>query len=191
MKQIVYFLAFVCSLTGFSSFAQQRDAMTREEKQDKNNDRMARINKKNDYALFRRQVLALKEYADERKKIATLQKNNAGMPVKVIASVDSNENDDDAKTLVGYIQQIVGDNVTNMYEISYDRAQKKIVTVKRTPEAIEADNEMKEEREERAAEKKPAAQKAAPKKKGKDEEDEDDPDEEKPSKTRHKEKDED
>src|SRR4051812_23001409 len=70
-------LLFVCLVTlSAPSFAQQKEKMTREEKDEKNQARMSRINAKNDYVVFRRQILALKEYGDERRKIPALQKAN-------------------------------------------------------------------------------------------------------------------
>jgi hypothetical protein len=214
MKQkIAFLLLFVLMSVG--SFA-QKEKLTRDDKDEKNQARLARINNKNDYALFRRQMQGLKEFADEKKKIPNLQKNNKG-PVKVTAAIDSNDNDNEAseKRLIGYIRQDVGDNSTNMYEILYDRVQKKIVSVKHTQEGIDADREEMEERAEKATTKKPTTKKAVVKKskdeedeegevsekkakpktkatkKSKDEDEEDDPDEDKPSKTRHKESDED
>ncbi len=45
--------------------------------------------------------------------------------------------------LSGYIRQDVGDNTTNIYEVTFDRAQKKIVSIKRTAEADDMDKEEK------------------------------------------------
>ena len=143
--------------------------------------RTIRINEKNDYALFRKQVAALKEYADEKKKIPKLQADNK-VPVKVVVAIDSiDEGDTVTKVLTGYIVQNVGDNATLMYDITFDRAQKKIISVKRTQEAIDADKEDSEN----AAEKKQGVKPAVHKKK--DDDDDDEP-ETKPSK---KEKDDD
>ena len=135
-------ILLLCLMQAFTSVAQQKDKMTREEKDEKNQARLTRISNKNDYVVFHRQLLALKEYADERKKIPVLQKANKGI-VKVVAVVDSLDDEMDAKnkTLLGYIRQDIGDVTTNMYEITFDRQQKKIVTVIRTPEAMEADKE--------------------------------------------------
>ncbi len=174
--------------------------MTREEKNEKNQARQERIDLKNDMVIFKKQILGLKEYGLERKKIPDLQKTSK-MTVKVTAVIDSEstENSAESKTLIGYIKQDVGDNTTNMYELTYDRAQKKILSVKRTPEAIDADRELAEEKEEKASAKeekssmkKGSVSKKPVAKKNKDEDDEDDEaDEEKPSKSKRKDKDED
>src|ERR1035437_6940181 len=99
------FLIF-CLLFSLPSFAQQKEKMTREDKQEKNEARTARINSKNDYAIFHRQLLSLKEYMDERKKIPNLQKANK-MPVKVVVAIDTVDEGDEAsaKKLTGYIRQ--------------------------------------------------------------------------------------
>ena len=159
--------------------------MTREDKDEKNKARETRINTKNDYAIFRKQITALKEFSDEKKKVPRLQAENKMVPVKVVIAIDSVDEGDTSKTLTGYIVQNIGDNATLLYDITYDRALKKIVSLKRTQEAIEADKAAKEEKEENVTDKKPGA-KPAVHKKNKDDDDDDEP-EEKPSK---KEKDE-
>jgi hypothetical protein len=183
MKQRFAMLLFVCVAMSISSLAQ----LSREDKQEKNDAREARMAKKNDYTVFRRQMLGLKEYAAEKKKIPALQKANKGV-VKVTAFIDSNDNDDEAKTIIGYIRQDIGDNSTNMYEVIYDRGAKKITSVKRTPEAMDADKEAADDKEEAAADKKSPAKKTTAKKSKDD--DDDDPDDDKPAKNK-KEKDDD
>lgn len=181
-----------CLFISFLSFAQsQKEKMTREEKDEKNQARQERIDLKNDVAIFKRQILALKEYALERKKIPDLQKTSK-MTVKVTAVIDSEaaESAPDTKTLLGYIKQDVGDNSTNMYELIYDRAQKKISSIKRTPEAIDADRELAEEKQEKATPKKNAPAKPVAKK-VKSEDDDDDDEEEKPVRGRSKQEDDD
>ncbi len=194
-----HLLLFCCIVWSVASFGQgQKEKMTREEKNEKNQARQERIDLKNDMVIFKKQILGLKEYALERKKIPDLQKTSK-MAVKVTAVIDSEstENSAESKTLIGYIKQDVGDNTTNMYELTYDRAQKKITSVKRTPEAIDADRELAEEKEEKASAKsektsikKSTAGKKPVTKKDEDEDDED-ADEEKPSKSKRKDKDED
>ncbi|MCD6010371.1 MAG: hypothetical protein K0Q79_233 [Flavipsychrobacter sp.] len=178
-------LLLCCMFLGVTSFAQnQKEKLTREEKDEKIKARQDRIDMKNDITIFKRQILGLKEYAAERKKIPDLQKTSK-MMVKVTAVVDTEAIDQgaDLKTLLGSIRQDVGDNSTVMYELVYDRAQKKISSIKRTPEAIDADRELADEKEEKATAKKPAAAKKPVAKKNKDEDDEEeDPDEEKPAK---------
>jgi hypothetical protein len=174
-----HLLLLFCFFLSLSSFAQEKEKMTREEKDEKNQARTTRINDKNDYAIFHRQLLGLKEYQDERKKIPALSKS-AKTPVKVIVGIDSLDEADEAasKTLVGFIRQDIGDNSTTMYDVTYDRAQKKIVSVKRTAEAIEADKDKDED----ATPAKPAS-KTAVHKKNKDDDDDDDP-EDKPIKSK-------
>lgn len=177
-------LLLVCLLTlSASSFAQQKEKMTREEKDEKNQAREARINAKNDYVIFRRQILALPEYLDERKKMPTLQKANKGV-VKVTAVVDSLEDDDNSKALTGAIRQDIGDNTMNVYELTFDRKTKKIVGIKRTQEAMDADKEAAADKEEKTTTIK-TKEKTVVKKK-KDEDEDEDMDEEKPVKGKAK-----
>lgn len=176
-----YLLLAFCVLVSATAFA-QKEKMTREEKDEKNEARLTRIKDKTDYALFHRQMLSLKEYNDERKKIPNLQKANK-VPVKIVPVIDSLDDVDDAaaKTLIGYIRQDIGDNSTNLYEVTFDRAQKKIVAVKHTAEAIDAEKEAAEERAEKASEKKTPV-KTTVKKKKSDDDDDDDGDDDKPVK---------
>jgi hypothetical protein len=187
LKRIV--ILFVCLLMATASFAQQKDKLSREDKDEKNAARETRINKRNDFTLFRKQIMGLPEYAKEKRKIPTLQKEHKGA-VKVLAIIDSNDNEDDAKTFVGYIRQDVGDNTTNIYEVLYDRTAKKIVSVKLTPEGADANKDEIEEKEENVKEKPSAPGKKAAPKKTKEDDDDDDP-EDKPSKSKQKEKDDD
>ena len=154
MKHKIAFILFFLTLA-ISSFAQtEKEKLTPEDKQEKNQARTIRINEKNDYALFRKQLLALKEYADEKKKAPKLQAENK-VPVKVVVAIDSiDEGDTVTKVLTGYIVQNIGDNATLMYDITFDRTQKKIVSIKRTAEAADAD---KEEGEDNATDKKAGA----------------------------------
>ena len=181
MKNKILFLilGLVFSL---HSFAQQ-EPMTREEKDAKNAERQARVNSKNDYANFKKQILGLKQYEAERQKIPLLRKTSK-MPVKVVAIIDSTDNDGESKTLVGYIRQEVGDNTTNMYEITYDRSQKAIVSVKHTQEGIDADKELQEDMPEKVTPVKREPKKII-KPKSKDDDDDDEP-EDKPVKGKHK-----
>ena len=123
-----------------------------------------------DYNLFRRQMLQLKEYADERKKIPDLQKASK-MTVKIVAYIDSLDGaDDSSKTLIGFIAENVGDNSTNIYEITYDRAQKKITTVKPTGETSDI------EQDENGDTKKPGVKKTVKKKTKTDDDDDEEED---------------
>ena len=180
MKIKSYLLIIMCLLLGTAGFAQV-DKEDREEKK-------ARVKDKVDYNVFRRQMLSLKEYLDERKKIPSLQKESK-MHVKVVAYVDSTDGGDDSKTLTGFIRQDVGDNSTNVYEVTYDRALKKITLVKPTGEANEIEKQEKatpKKTTEKAPVKTEVKKKPKPKS---DEDDDDDMDEEKPAKGSHKDKD--
>ena len=126
MKYRITILFLIALAICSPSFAQnQKEKMTREEKNEKNQARLDRINNRNDIAVFRKHMLGLKEYANEKKKMAALQKTSK-MAVKLSAVIDSDavENASESKTLLGYIKQDVGDNTTNLYEITYDREAK-------------------------------------------------------------------
>src|SRR5580698_3135960 len=109
--KLTLFLLFCLSLCT-TSFA-QKEKMDQDEKDDKREARTTRIRDKTDYNLFHRQMLSLKEYSDERRKIPNLQKANK-MTVKVSAVVDTTVDAGD-KTLIGYIRQDIGDNTSNVY----------------------------------------------------------------------------
>jgi hypothetical protein len=142
----------------------------------------AKAKAKADYGVFRRNIVSLKEFNEERKKIPALQKENK-MSVKVIATIDSVEADDDkATTLTGYITQVIGDNTTNAYEITFDRTTRKITKVKRTEEAVDVQAAAK------PAAKKPAGATTKPATKKKEGEEEEGEEEEKtPAGTKEKE----
>lgn len=180
MKYISTLVLLLC--LSFVSLAQQKDKMSREDKDEKIQARQGRVDLKNDYVIFRRLIVGSREYADERKKIPVLQKTNK--MVKVVAVIDSVESDEEAKTLTGSIRQDVGDNSTTMYEITFDRVQKKIVGFRRTQEAMDADKEEQENKAEKAAASGPKEKTVVKKKKTDD--DDDDADEEKPAKPTHK-----
>ena len=175
-------LLFLFALTT-TAFAQSDKSDRDDRKQeirDNTQERKAIAKEKVDYNLFRRQMLALPEYIDERKKIPALQKASK-MSVKIVAYVDTVDNlGDDAKNtpLTGYISEVVGYNTTNMFEVSYDRALKKIVAVKATGETSDIDAP------DDAAKTTPG--KKATTKKAKDEDEDDDADDDKPAKKRPK-----
>ena len=181
-KHVLLAIALLLSLTTFA----QQEKKTREEKDEQNQARTARMANKTDVALFRRQLLALKEYADERKKIPALQKANKGVVIKVSVAVDTADLTDDAttKTLNGYIKQDIGDVSNNTYEAIFDRSLKKITSLKKTGDGEEVE---KADAPEKADPKKTDAKKATVHKKNKDDDDDDEEDD-KPAK---KEKDDD
>ncbi len=133
---ILFLLAFA-----LTSHAQDDKTDRKQELRDNAAEKKTASKLKVDYNLFRRQMLALPEYGDERKKIPALQKASK-MAVKIVAYVDSiDDAGDDVKTLMGYIIENVGDNSTNIYEITYDRATKKITTVKPTGETSDIEQD--------------------------------------------------
>ena len=177
---IIFLLAFAASSFAQTNKDTKDDKVERKQEIRENAAEKKIVSKlKVDNNLFRRQMLALPEYADERKKIPALQKASK-MPVKIAVYVDSlGDAGDEAKTLTGYICEIVGDNSTNIFEVTYDRALKKITTVKPTGETsdIEQDNDTEVKK---AGAKKPAAKKA------KGDDDDDDADEDAPAKKKLK-----
>ena len=162
-----------------SSYAQTDKDDRKQDIRDNAQERKTITKEKVDYNLFHRQIIALKEYADERKKIPALQKASK-MPVKIVSTIDSVDDvadNEKNKTLTGYITENVGDNSVNVYEITYDRSLKKIVSVKATGETSDAEQE---ESDKNTGVKKTSAKK----KKGDD--DDDDVDEDAPSKKKAK-----
>lgn len=177
MKNAIILLAILCFICPALSFAQVppvRHASAEVKEKQK---------EKSDYKEFRKQIAALKEFSEEKKKIPKLQKENKET-VKVTANIDSVDGGDDVKTFAGFITQQIGDNSVNLYELTFDRATRKITTVKKTAEAIEA--EAAEKDKEKPAAKPATAKKGSTAKKKKDEdgddEEEADEPEEKPSK---------
>jgi len=182
MKHKITLLLFV--FISVTSYAQTDKEERKQDIRENAQERKTITKEKVDYNLFHRQLIALKEYADERKKIPALQKASK-MTVKITTSIDSlDEQTDDSKykTITGYITENVGDNSVNVYEVTYDRTQKKIVSVKATGETSDVDQED-------AADKKTTTKKASAKKKGDD--DDDDADDDAAPKKKTKDKDED
>jgi hypothetical protein len=181
MKNILLFIFLMLSTYAFSQTDKDERAEHKTELREKNGERYAKAKEKAEYNVFRRQMLVLKEYADERKKIPALQKATKA-PAKVTVYVDSLSDAEENKVLIGYIREEAGDNAANVYEVTYDRAQKKIVSIRSTGETIDMDNED-------AGEKK--IKEKVIRKKSRDDDDDEDTDEEKPVKVKHKEKDKD
>src|ERR1043165_876123 len=143
------YLLCVGLLASSVSAIAQTDKEDREEKK-------AVAKQKVEYNVFRRQILTLPEFGDERRKVAELQKGTK-TPIKVVAFVDSTTDADDAKTLIGFIRDNAGDNSTDVYEITYDRALKKIIAVRPTGETLEIDKDEKPVKKGTAAAKKQKA----------------------------------
>lgn len=133
------------AVTSVPAFAQ----VDKEEKEEKK----AASKQKVEYNVFRRQILTLPEFGDERRKVAELQKGMK-QQVKLVAYVDSTNDAEDAKTLAGYIRENVGDNTTDVYEVTYDRALKKITAVRPTGDKLELDKDEKPVKKSAAASKK-------------------------------------
>ena len=173
MKNKIALLGIICLLVSANLFAQRPPLKQSEASKQRSKDRA-------EYGTFRHQILALKEFSDEKRKIPRLQKENKGI-VTIVANIDSVDNDE-VKTLTGYITEVVGDNSTNVYEITFDRAERKITSVKKTGEG--EDPEAKEAGEKTTTQKAPAGEvkKPAHKKKGEDEDDDDEDEKTAPSK---------
>jgi hypothetical protein len=147
---------------------EERTEERKEAKEEKN----ATNRNKVDYNVFRRQILALPEFAAQRAKLPEMRKTGTGIP-KIYAVVDSSNDSEDGKFLTGFIQLSQGDNSANVYEVTFDRMKKKISMVKPTGEAIESEAQEKAEQKGRS---KTTAKKST-KKKTDDDEDDDDEDE--------------
>ena len=169
MRNNIMILLITCLLSVAQGFAQVAVPKKSPEAQQKANDRA-------EYGNFHKQIMALKEFSEERKKIPRLTKENK-VAVKVIATIDSadTEGDTSVKTLTGYITLQIGDNAANIFEVIFDRKTKAITSVKKTAEAEAAEAEQAEVKE-KPEPKKTEAKKPATKK-NKDEDGDDDDDE--------------
>lgn len=180
MKNILLALLTIVSMCGPVAAQQDRNERkealkeAQEEKKTKNNNRV-------DYNVFRRQILTLPEYAEQRNKLQDIRKAGKGIP-KIYAVVDSLNENDDPKKLIGYILLTLGESSANVYEITYDRTSKKIVQVKPTGETLDVEKEEATEPNHQEKGKKPAT-----KKKKSEEDDEEEDEEEKPTKGKKKE----
>ena len=167
MKQRILLLFIFCLAFSNGLFAQTDKDERKQELEDKRAENKTKAKDKLDYNLFHRQILALKEFSEERRKIPALQKANK-TTVKVVAIVDTTGDDDTrSKVLTGYIVRNMGEDATNIYEITFDRAQQKIISVKHTAEATEGDKD-------EDADEKPADTKKTIHKKTKDDNNDDD-----------------
>ncbi len=182
MKNILFALVIIVSL-GSDVAAQQDRNERREELKEAQDEKKAKNNDRVDYNLLRRQILTLPEYAEQRSRLQEIRKAGKGIP-KIYAVVDSLNDNNDAKKLVGYIMLTLGDNSANVYEVTYDRAAKKIVQVKPTGETLEIDKEEATEPGSKQNVKKPTARN---KKSDEDDEDEEENEEDKPTRGKKKE----
>ena len=179
LKIAIIFILGIAS--GTALYAQSNKA----EQAEKREENKAKAKDRTDCNLFHRQMLSLKEFSEERRKIPALQKANKGTVVKIAAEVDTSDVEAGSKTLTGFIVQHIGDNSVNVYVVNYDRADKKITTVKHTTEGTEAD---KADKEDKAEEPKHPAKKTIHKKTKDEDEDADDEDD-KPAKGKDKDED--
>lgn len=178
MKKYAFVVAL--SLVAAPVCAQTDRDERREDRKEQQDERKAANKDRVDNTVFRRQILTLPEFAEERRKLAELRKKTSSVP-KIYAWADSTNDHNNATTLLGYITETLGDNTVNIFEITFDRTAKKIIKVKPTGEKLEL-----EEAEEKPARKaKPTPAPTAKKKKSEDdEEEEEEPEEqdEKPEK---------
>jgi len=181
MKNILLILAVIMSLCNTVTAQQDRDERL-EERKEAQEEKKAKNKNKVDYNVFRRQILALPEYAEQRSKLQEIRKTSKGIP-KINAVVDSMNDSDDTKLLTGYIVLSLGENTANVYEVTYDRSLKKITIVKPTGETLDIDREEATEQKNNKNVKKPAPKK---KKGDEDEEESEEEEEEKPAKGKKK-----
>lgn len=144
MKKLVCLFIVLCSM---HAAAQQRTKEDRKEEQD---ERRAAGKDRVDYAVFRRQILSITEFSDQRRKIAEWKAQGKGI-AKIYAVVDSLNDNEDGKFLKGYIRLIMGGSVADVYELSFDRGLKRIVLVKPTGEQLEIEEPAKPERKRNTA----------------------------------------
>lgn len=128
-------LLLACSLPASA----QKD---KEERKEEQTERKAANQDKVDINVFRRQILTLPQYAELRRKLPQMKKNGQPAP-RILAFVDSSLDAEPNLLLTGFIQLVQPGNTINVYEVTYDRKQKKIVAVKPTGELTEEaeDNE--------------------------------------------------
>jgi hypothetical protein len=172
MKQKLAMLA-ICCLISVMAAAQGNKDDRREEQTEKKEANKAKI----DYSVFRRQILTLPEFAEQRRKMAELRAQSGGVP-KIYAVVDTLRDNSEGNLLLGYIVTALGDNTANVFEVTFDRSLRKIILVTPTGETLEVEKEA-------------TAKNQKKKKKSEDEdgdEQEDEP-EEKPSRGKQKDED--
>jgi hypothetical protein len=139
-----------------------------------------------DMIAFHRLILQSKEYADEKKNAAKILRDDK-VTVKVKITIDTNlETDDEVKpdTLLGYINESLGENSENIIEFIYNRKEKKIVGVKPTGEALQIEKKEQTTPKAKRNAKEPKDPEAMP-----EEAEEPDENAEKPKKTQEKDED--
>lgn len=185
MKRILCLLMLFCAVHAFGQ-------KTKEDRKEEQDEKKAAGKDRVDYTVFRRQILSLTEFSDQRRRVAELRAQGKGI-IKIYAVVDSLNDYDDGKFLKGYIQLIKGDEVANVYELSFDRGLKRIVLVKPTNEKLDlGDDEEKAERKAKPTTAKPVKKKKTTEDDEEEEETaEEDEEEPEPKPARKKQKDDD
>lgn len=180
MIQKIAAILLLCCTASLAASAQLReyDKDRKEEQAEQKATSKAKV----DMNVFRRQILALPEFSEQRRTLPELKKKVNGVP-KIYAVVDSTGDIETAKTFAGYIAIAIGDHVVDIYELTYDRAQKKIIKIKPTGQTVLEDDPLPTDRSEAKPKKK---------KRGDDDEDEDeDEDDDRPARNKRKQKDKD
>ncbi|MBE2290445.1 MAG: hypothetical protein IAE95_12880 [Chitinophagaceae bacterium] len=172
-KLLLATILMLCTLAGYG---QQKD---KDDRKEATEERKAANKDRVDYTVFRRQILTLTEFSDERRKLAQLKSDGKGIG-KIYAVVDSTNEQPDDKFLKGYIQLLMGDNTANVYELTFDRNLKRIILVRPTGEQLEVEKATPASRRPAAA--KPPL-KTKPKKKTGDDDEEEEADEEEAEET--------
>jgi hypothetical protein len=185
MKRILCLLMMFCAVNAFGQKTKEDKKEEQEEKKLAGKDRV-------DIAVFRRQILSMPEFSEQRRRVAEWRAQGKGI-IKIFAVVDSLNEYEDGKFMKGFIQLIKGDEVANVYELTFDRGLKRITLVKPTSEKLDlGDDEEKAERKPKTT-----AKPVKKKKTGDDEDDEeeeadeDEDEEPQPKTTRKKRKDDD
>jgi hypothetical protein len=100
--------------------------------------------RKADYSLFKKQIMELPEYLQEKQAASKLAKQ-AGMPVKIVITITADSADDNdetsANTLNGYIQEEKGTDRETVYEIQFDRVAQKITSVQHVADNTESEED--------------------------------------------------
>ena len=86
MKNILSILAVILSMCGTVAAQQDKDER-REDRKEAQEEKKANNKNKVDYSVFRRQILTLPEYAEQRGKLQEIRKAGKGIP-KIYAVVD-------------------------------------------------------------------------------------------------------
>lgn len=161
MKRILLLIMMFCTVHAFGQ-------KTKEDRKEEQEEKKAVGKDKVDYTVFRRQILSLTEFSNQRRKVAEMRAQGKGI-IRIFAVVDSLNDIEDGKFLKGYIQLIKGDEVANVYELTFDRGLKRITLVKPTGEKLD----LGDDEEKTVRKTKPTTSKPVKKKKTGDDDEED------------------